>query len=163
MKILVAYDTYYGNTKQVAEAIAEQARTEGHEVELRNLKESFSSPPQADALFVGSPVRIAKVTRATRRFVKRLDRTMWKEKPIIVFTTTAMAPKPDATEKQKQSAQKWAFDVAPKFKDKIKARGLNALDSVLFVEVKDVKGPLVDTGVEKARQFTHEILQKIKK
>lgn len=163
MRIVVAYDTYYGNTKQVAEAIAEQAKSEGHEVELRDVKESYPSPPQGDALFVGSPVRVGRVTRATRRFVKKLDRTAWKDKPIIVFTTTAMAPKEDATEKQKQSAQKWAFDVAPKFKDKMKARGLNAMDSVLFVEVKDVKGPLVDTGLEKARQFTHEVLRKIMK
>lgn len=163
MKIIVAYDTFYGNTKLVADAIAEQAKAEGHEVEVRNVKEDSPSPPQGDVLFIGSPVRIAKVSRPTRRFVKRLDRTAWKDKPIIVFTTTAMAPKADATEKQKQTAQKWAFDVAPKFRDKIRARGLNALDAVLFVEVKDVKGPLVDTGIEKAKQFTHDVLQSIKK
>jgi menaquinone-dependent protoporphyrinogen IX oxidase len=163
MRIVVAYDTYYGNTKQVAETIAEQAKAEGHEVELRNVKEGYPTPPQGEALFVGSPVRVGKVTRATRRFVKRLDPTAWRNKPIIVFTTTAKAPADDATEKQKRVAQKWAFDVAPKFKDKIKAHGLNALDTILFVEVKDVKGPLVDTGVEKAKQFAHEILQKIRK
>jgi len=163
MKIVVAYDTYYGNTALVAEAIAEQAKTEGDEVDVRNVRESHPAPPQGDVMFVGSPVRVARVTRATRRFVKRLDRGVWAGKPLVVFTTTAMAPKPEATEKQKQSAQKWAFDVGPGFRDWIRAKGLNALDSVLFVEVKDVKGPLVDTGIEKTKQFTHEILQSIKK
>ncbi len=163
MKIIVAYDTFYGNTKLVAEAIADQAKAEGHEVELRSVKESYPTPPQGDALFVGSPVRIGNLSRPTRRFVKKLDRTAWKDKPIVVFTTTAMGAKPDATDKQKQSAQKWTSDVGPKFRDKIRASGLNAVDTVLYVEVKDVKGPLVDTGVEKAKQFTHEVLQAIKK
>ncbi len=163
MKIIVAYDTYYGNTKLVADAIADQAKIEGHDVELRDVKRENPSAPQGDLLFVGSPVRAARVTRATRRFVKRLDRTAWAGKPIVVFTTTVMVPKADATEKQKRFAQKWAFDVAPKFRDKIRARGLNAVDSVLFVEVKDVKGPLVDTGIEKAKRFTHDVLQSIKK
>ena len=163
MRIVVAYDTYYGNTKQVAEAIAEQAKSEGHEVELRDVKQAHPSPPSGDMLFIGSPVRVGRVTRSTRRFVKRLDRAAWTGKPVVVFTTTAMAPKADATEKQKQAAQKWAFDVAPKFRDKIKARGLSALDAVLFVEVTDVKGPLVEAGLEKARQFTHEILSSVKR
>ncbi len=163
MKVIVAYDTFYGNTKQVAEAIAEQARADGNEVELRDVKQDYPTPPQGDVLFIGSPVRVARVTRPTRRFVKRLDKNAWSGRPIVVFTTTAMAPKADATEKQKQTAQKWAFDVGPKFKEKIRSRGLNAIDQVLFVEVKDVKGPLVDTGLEKAKQFTHEVLQSIKK
>jgi flavodoxin len=34
MKGLIVFDSYFGNTKSVADAIAEQARAEGHEVEV---------------------------------------------------------------------------------------------------------------------------------
>ena len=39
MKAVVVYDTYFGNTKRVAEAIVEQLRADGHEAELRDIRE----------------------------------------------------------------------------------------------------------------------------
>jgi hypothetical protein len=60
-------------------------------------------------------------------------------------------------------AEKWALGAAPKLRDLAKARGLNAVDEVLYIEVKDQKGPLVDTGVEKTRQFAHEFMKRVKK
>jgi flavodoxin len=56
MKGIVAYDSVHGNTKQVAEAIAEEIRAAGHEVELIFLKESESNVAQGDFLFIGSPI-----------------------------------------------------------------------------------------------------------
>jgi hypothetical protein len=37
------------------------------------------------------------------------------------------------------------------------------VDKVLYVEVKDQKGPLVDTGVEQTKQFAREFIQTLKK
>ena len=42
MKGLVIYDSVYGNTKKVAEAIAEQIKLDGYDAEMVNLKESAS-------------------------------------------------------------------------------------------------------------------------
>lgn len=158
MKGIVAYDSYYGNTKLVAEAIVEQIKAEGHEAELRDVKGDASSPPLGDFLFVGSPVRMGSVSRATKRFVKKLDVSSWKGKPVAVFTTVAPMPGPDATEKQKKSAEKWILQAALKLRDLARVRGLNAVDSVLRIEVKDMKGPLVDKGIEQTRAFAHEFL-----
>ena len=163
MKGVVVYDSYYGNTKIVAEAIVEQLKIEGHEAELRNVKESYPEPPQGDFMFVGSPIRMGSVTGRTKRFVKRLDKAVWKDKPIVVFTTTGMMPKEPATDKQKEGFQKWAINGGIKLRDLARAKGLNAVDANLWVEVKDSKGPLVDTGVEKTKQFTREIAQMLKK
>ncbi len=82
MKGIVVYDSYYGNTKRVAEAIAEQIKSEGHEAELRSVREDYPSPPQGDFMFVGSPNRMGGVTGRTKRYVKRLDRAVWKDKPV---------------------------------------------------------------------------------
>jgi len=163
LKGIVVYDTYFGNTKAVAEAIAEQIRSDGHEAELRSVREDYPSPPQGDFMFVGSPNRMGGVSGRTKRFVKRLDSEAWKEKPIAVFATVAQPPKGEATDKQKQSYEKWALRAAPKLRDLAKSRGLNAVDAVLAVGVKDQKGPLVDDGIEKTKQFAHEFLQTLKK
>jgi flavodoxin len=163
LKGIVVYDSYYGNTRKVAEAIAEQIKSEGHEAELRSVKEDYPSPPQGDFMFVGSPNRMGGVTGSTKRYVKHLDGSLWKDKPLAIFTTVAHHPEGEMTEKEKNSYEKWALRAGPKLRDKAKERGLNAVDKVLYVEVKDQKGPLVDNGIEQTKQFVHEFLQAIRK
>ena len=114
-------------------------------------------------MFVGSPNRMGGVTGRTKRFVKRLDAEAWRGRPMAMFATVAKPPEGEVTEKQKQSYEKWALTAAPKLRDLAKSRGLNAVDLVLAVAVKDQKGPLVDDGVEKTKQFAHEFLQTLKK
>ena len=160
LKGVVAYDTYYGNTKQVAEALAEQIRAEGHEVELRNVRDRSTPPPIGDFMFVGSPVRFKKVTRATKRFVKRLDLAAWKGKPVAIFTTVGEMPGPDVPEKKRRSAERWILPGALEFRDLVRARGLNAVEEVLRVGVKDLKGPLVPGGIEQTRAFAADFLHK---
>jgi menaquinone-dependent protoporphyrinogen IX oxidase len=163
LKGIVAYDSYFGNTKIVAETLVEQIKAEGHEAEIRSVKEDYPSPLQGDFMFVGSPIRFGGVTGKTKRYVKHLDLAAWKDKPMAVFATVASPPKGEATEKQKQSYEKWALRAAPKLRDMAKDRGLNAVDAVLSVGVKDQRGPLVDDGLEKTKQFAHDFLQTLKK
>jgi menaquinone-dependent protoporphyrinogen IX oxidase len=163
MKGVVVYDTYYGNTKKVAEAIVEQIKADGHEAELRSVREKFPSPPNGDFLFVGSPNRMSKVSGKTKRFVKKLDVDSWKSKPIAVFVTVGQMPAETADEKEKARAQKWILEAGPKLRDFAKARGLNVVDKVLHVPVKDSKGPLVDNGIELTKQYTHEFVATLKK
>ena len=163
LKGIVVYDSYFGNTKKVAETIVEQIKAEGHEAEIRSVKEDYPSPLQGDFIFVGSPNRMGGVTGRTKRFVKRLDLATWKDKPMAVFATVAAPSKAEETEKERQSYEKWALRAAPKLRDLAKARGLNVVDAVLSVGVKDQKGPLVDDGLEKTKQFAHEFLQALKK
>lgn len=162
MKGVVVYDTYYGNTRKVAEAIVEQIKTEGHDAELRSVRERYPSPPEGDFMFVGSPIRMAKVPGRTRRFVKALDREAWKNKPMAVFVTV-LPPAENAPEKQKARAQKWVFSGGPKLRDLAKARGLNVVDKVLHVPVKDMKGPLADNAIEQTKAYVHEFVTTMKR
>ena len=163
MKGIVVYDSYFGNTKRVAEAIVEQIKSEGHDAELRSVREDNPSSPQGDFLFVGSPVRMGAVTGRTKRFVKRLDRATWSSKPIAVFTTVAHRPEGEPTEKQKASYEKWALRAGPKLRDKAKDRGLNVVDLTLAVEVKGQQGPLADGAIEQTKQFAHDFIQAVRK
>jgi len=166
LKAVVVFDTYFGNTKLVAEAMSEQLKAEGHEVDLRDIREDSPSPPQGDLLFVGSPIRFGGPTGRIKKFVKKLDKDMWAGKPVVVFTTTSVMPKEPATEKQKQGFDKWALGGGRKLRDLAKAKGLNALDNYLWVEVDqpDSKNAtLVPNGLEKAKQYTHEIMKSLAK
>lgn len=162
MKGVVVYDTYYGNTKRVAEAIADEMKTAGYEVDLRSVREDHLMPSQGDVIFVGSPIRFGGPTGRIKRFVKRLDMGAWKDKPLIVFTTTGEMPKEPATDKQKQSFDKWALGGGRKLRDLAKAKGLSVAENYLWIEVTE-KNQLVEPGIEKTKQFTHEILQTLKK
>ena len=161
MKGVIVYESYYGNTKILAEAIAEQLKVEGYEVELRSVREHYPESLQGDIMFLGSPVRMGSVSGRVKRYVKKLDKDVWKDKPIVVFTTTLMLPK-DATDKQKRSQEKWDRSAGHKLRDLAKSRGLNAVENHLWVEVKGMKGPLVETGVENAKQFVRDILLSLK-
>src|SRR5512137_1014730 len=130
MKAVVFYDTYYGNTKQVAESIVEQIRSEGQEAELRNVREDYPTPPQGDFAFVGSPIRMYAVTRRTRKFLKKLDKSLWKDKPIVSFVTIGK-PKENPTEKEKAHFQKISITPGLEFREMIKDLGLTAYDQVL--------------------------------
>lgn len=159
MKGVVVYDSYYGNTKIVAETIAEQLKLEGHDTELRSVRDKYPNPLQGDILFLGSPIRMGSVTRRVKKFIKKLDGEIWKDKPIVVFTTILMLPE-NATDKQKESREKYDIVAGRKLRNLARSEGLNAVENHLWVDVKGNKGPLVDTGVDKTKQFTREILKK---
>jgi flavodoxin len=157
MKGVVVYDTYYGNTKIVADAIADQLKSEGHVAEVRSVRENYPAPPQGDIMFIGTPTRFGSATRRVKKYVEKLDIGVWKDRHIVVFTTILALP-PNATDKQKESRDKYDLAAGRKLRDLAKARGLNAVEEHLWVEVKGMKGPLVEAGVEKTKQFTHDTL-----
>ena len=160
MKGVVIYDSYYGNTQIVAETIRDQLNKEGHECELRSVREKYPESPQGDIMFLGSPIRMGSVTRRVKKYVKKLDKKIWKDNPIVIFTTILMQPD-NATDKQKESREKYDIAAGRKLRDLARSEGFNAVENHLWVDVKGNKGPLVETGVEKTKQFTHDILSKV--
>jgi Flavodoxin domain len=157
MKGTIVYDSYYGNTKMVAQAIAEQLRAEGDEADLRSVRERQKTPPDGDILFLGSPVRMGSVTGRVKKYVKKLDETEWKDRPVVVFTTILALPE-DATDAQRHSHDAYDIGAGLKLGELARSRGLRAIEDPLWVEVRGMKGPLVETGVEKTKRFTHELL-----
>ena len=92
------------------------------------------------------------MTGGAKRFVKKLDREAWKGKKIVDFET--INPIPDDPEKAAK-AKKWVENGAgPKLKVLAEELGFSTYPMVLRVEVKDMKGPLADGGLEKAKAFT---------
>lgn len=160
MKGTVVYDSYYGNTKQVAEAIADELKAEGHDAELRSIREHHRTEPDGDIMFLGSPVRMGSVTGRMKRFVKKLDANLWKSKPLVVFTTTLNLPD-DANEEKLRTQEKYDWGAGRKLRDLAREQGLTAVEDHLWAEVAGMKGPLTDEALPKTRQFTHDILRSL--
>ena len=160
MRGVIVYESHFGNTKIVAETIAAELEAAGHQAELRNVRTRYPQPPRGDILFLGSPVRMGTVSGRVKRFIGKLDAEAWKGRPIVVFTTTLALPE-NATEEQKSAQEKWDRGAGRKLVELARSAGLDAVEKHLWVEVKGLKGPLVEAGIENTRQFTRDVLRSL--
>lgn len=159
MKGVVAFDSFYGNTRQVAEAIADELRKSGHEASLLYLRQSREVPSEADFLIVGSPTRMGRMTGKAKRILKKLRTEAWKSRPIGVFDTHVPLPD-DPAEREKRF--KWVVPgAAGKLASLAEKRGLKVLGKPLRCAVKDMKGPLADGEIDKARAYAREFAQSL--
>ncbi len=154
MKGVVVYDSVFGNTGQVASVIAEELEKAGHQVVLVNLRQNRNVPVDGDFLFVGSPTRIAKMTGKSKRFVKRLDAKAWGARPVAVFDTHSPYPEDP---KEREKSLKWIEPgAAGRLTELATERGLNVRGPPLRCVVKDMKGPLAEGQLEKAREYARQ-------
>ncbi|OGS42236.1 MAG: hypothetical protein A3K67_02575 [Euryarchaeota archaeon RBG_16_62_10] len=150
MKVLVAYHSLYGNTRLVAEAIGDQVKREGHEVKVQSVMDGLPGTLDYDVMFVGSPTRIAKATGPVKRFVKNLAKSSWGNKPVVFFDTIL----PGVLEK----TGRWSGTASQKLSELASERGLSPHATVIHSTVIDVKGPLENDALDKAKASAHEIL-----
>jgi NAD(P)H dehydrogenase (quinone) len=88
-KVIVVYESRYGNTKHVAESIIEGINEVGVvEVSLKELKEvDFKEIPFYDAILIGSPNHVGGPTRGIKGFIDKLGKLPLEGKKFAVFDT----------------------------------------------------------------------------
>ncbi|HOE52945.1 MAG TPA: flavodoxin domain-containing protein [Methanomassiliicoccales archaeon] len=160
MKGVVCYDSVYGSTKQVAEAIAEQLRAEGHEAVLVSVKDRPRPKLEGDIMFIGSPTRWFTMTKDAKDFVKDLRAMGWKDQPIVMFDTMLGVPEDLGERTKGEWGRKGA---AAKMRDMAKADGLSVREEVLHIGVIGMKGPLTATGAQEAREYASQVLASLGK
>ena len=101
MKGIVVYDTSFGNTKKIAETIAETLKESGVEVDLFDVKDvkKFNAKDYG-FLVLGSPTKFGTMSFAIRFFLGRLKSEEWMGKPFAAFDTEL----PDNLENKEWSA-----------------------------------------------------------
>ena len=87
MKSLVIYDSFFGNTEKIANAIA--SGLEGKfEVKLLSVKEATASLSEEwDLVVVGSPTRAFRPTKAITSFTKKLPEIKLRNAHVAAFDT----------------------------------------------------------------------------
>jgi menaquinone-dependent protoporphyrinogen IX oxidase len=83
-RILIAYDSGYGATGRVAWLVAEALSGRGSEVDVRPI--GTAELLGYDAAILGSPIRLGRCTRKTRRFLAR-QRAALARTPFALFFT----------------------------------------------------------------------------
>jgi flavodoxin len=161
MKALVLFRSFYGNTKQVAESIAQQITSLGHEAIVQDLRQRLPDLKSFDFIIIGAPTRMARVTGKALRVLKQLRKKGFAGKPVAIFDTYGPVPtKPEELEK----GRKWLYPGAAGIMQKVaKNQGLNVYAEILRCEVQGLKGPLADHQQVKIASFTKEFISKLAK
>lgn len=152
MKGIVVYDTSYGNTKKIAETIADTLKESGIEVDLFHRKDVKKlSATDYDFLVLGSPTKFGTMSFAIRGFLGKVKSDEWMNKPFAAFDTE----NPENVEKKQGSA-------AEKIAEKLKEKKMNQLLPVLKALVHEMKGPLVEGEIERTKDYAKELATKLK-
>jgi flavodoxin len=88
----VIYTTRSGNTRAIAEAIAETMRGRG-DVELFDADRAPATLPESDLTFIGGPTERHKLTPSMGRFLDRLAPGSLRGKATAVFDTRVRWPR----------------------------------------------------------------------
>jgi len=147
VKALVVYDSTFGNTEQIAKAIAAGM---GPEVDARAIRASLADPGAAagvDLLVVGSPTNGGRPTKPVAEFIKRLP-SLGAGTRIAAFDTRV--------------PQRWAaiFGYAgPRIASSLQAKGGRSLTSPEAFFVNGQKGPLQDGELAKATTWGRRLVE----
>ncbi len=151
-KILVVYDTKYGNTKLIAEKIVEGTKeVEGIETAISDVKET--DPKKAadyDAILIGSPTHFGGPARAINKFIDKLGKLDLKTKWVAVFDTYLG----EDFEKSVKKMEKRISEKVPRLK---------LITPGLSIRVDGMKGPVTEGELPKCKDFGKKIANQLKK
>jgi flavodoxin len=87
MNALIIYDTTFGDTQQIAQAIAEALAAYGSVRQVRADKAGARDLDGMDLLLVGGPTQRHGLSPALRDWLAQLPRTVLRELPVATFDT----------------------------------------------------------------------------
>ena len=165
MKAMVIYDSVFGNTAQIAQAVGDGLNTApgaAGDVELRQIGDA--KPEQLvglDVLFVGSPTRGFRPTPAISDFLKSIPKNALKGVKVAAFDTRF-------TEEEINShgfvlpklVNVFGYAAKPIADGLVKMGGELALPPEGFF-VKGVEGPLQQGELERAADWAQQIAARL--
>jgi menaquinone-dependent protoporphyrinogen IX oxidase len=152
MKGVVIYDTTYGNTKKIAEAITDALKGSGLKVDISHVKDTKELSGYYDFLILGSPTRIGTMSWAVRGFIgKKIKSEEWANKAFAAFDT-----------EMESVMKKGGRSAAEKISKKLRDKGLKQLQPELKFIVSGMKGPLKDGEIEKAKEYAKKLVSELK-
>jgi menaquinone-dependent protoporphyrinogen IX oxidase len=158
MKGIVVYDTTYGNTKKIAETIAETLKESGIEVDLFHVKDVKKLiAKDYDFLVLGSPTKFGTMSLAIRFFLGKVKSEEWMNKPFAAFDTE----NPENIERARIENKEWS--AAEKISEKLRDKKMNQLLPVLKAVVFGQKGPLKEGEIDRTKDYARELAIKLKK
>jgi flavodoxin len=151
VRVIVVYDTKYGNTKLVAEKIAAgTGEGEGIETAISDVEET--DPKDAvdyDAIVIGSPTHFGGPARGINKFIDKLGKLDLKANWVAVFETYLG----DDFEKSVKKMEQRLSAKVPRLK---------LITPGLSIRVDDMKGPVTEGELRKCVEFGKKIATQLK-
>jgi flavodoxin len=144
MKALVIYDSLYGNTEKIAQAIGGAMGAEAKVVSIKQVSAADIAP--YSYVIIGSPTQGGRMTHAMKTFLDNLPAEALKGKRFAAFDTRV---------KGWAKIFGWA---APRIEKAIREKGGNTTAQPQGFFVKNTKGPLVDGELERAATWAKAIV-----
>jgi menaquinone-dependent protoporphyrinogen IX oxidase len=153
MRGIVVYDSSYGNTRKIAETIAETLKASGIEADTFYVKDVKKlSAKDYNFLVLGSPTRFGTMSFTAKGFLDKVKSKEWINKPFAAFDTE----NPENLEKKEWSA-------AEKIAERLREKQMNQLLPVLKALVLGQKGPLQEGEIERTKKYSRELAAKLKR
>jgi len=153
MKGIVIFDTSYGNTRAIAEAISETLKESEIEVDTFYVKDVKKlSAKDYNFLVLGSPTKFGTMSFAIRGFLGKVKSEEWIDKPFAAFDTE----NPENIERKEGSA-------AEKIAERLRDKQMNQLLPVLKAVVLGWKGPLQEGETERAKEYARRLATELKR
>ena len=125
MKILVAYFSETGNTKRIAEAIGEEAKAAGHQVDIKPTTEIVTSQLNEYAVvFLGSTCHSADVAAPLKNILEGIPEGSKLKLAGFVTHSTTMS---EDGALQKDMYERWAGKCPVTFETVSKERGIDLI------------------------------------
>jgi flavodoxin len=147
MKALVIYDSLYGNTEKIAQAIGGALGAEAKVVKAGQT--NAAEIASYDLLIVGAPTQGGRPMPAVKSFLDNIPADALKNKKAAAFDTRVKS--------------KWVkiFGwAATRIADVLKGKGVNLVAPPEGFFVTATKGPLVDGELERAAAWAKDIAAK---
>jgi len=146
-KAIVIYESKWGNTRKVAEAIA--AGMSGIDTVMKESKEVKPEELTGyDAFIIGSPNHMGGHVGSIKKLIDDMGKLNLKGKYAAVFDTYMMTDFEKAVKKMEKQISE-------------KVPGLKIATPGLSVKVGGMKGPVIEEEMPKAKEFGAKIVKAI--
>jgi hypothetical protein len=168
MRILVVYESMYGNTHAIADAVAEGARERGADATARSVAAIAGAPEGADLLVVGGPTHMHGLTSGMSRRAAA-DAATEDGHPLDPSATEGPGLRvwlrgldhgdgvaAAAFDTRADKAAALTGSAARGIARRLRHRGYDVVGRESFL-VEDSEGPLADGELERARAWGSEL------
>lgn len=154
MKSLVAYDSAYGNTANIAEAINLSLNKYGKSSVKQVTAVNESDLKGVDMLVIGSPTQGGRPTKPTQQFIDELPEELLRQSGIAIFDTRF-----EVSEQKLplRILMKTIGYAATKMAKSIQQRGGNLIAEPQGFIVSDQNGPLKEGEIERAGAWAAQL------
>lgn len=157
MKVLVLYDSVFGNTKLIAEAISQALSSELNHVSIMKVKDVPAIQlTGVDLLIVGSPTRGFRPTKELNELLEKIPAKGLKGIRVLAFDTRISTT--DVNNRFLNVMVRLFGYAAKPIADKLKKKGGDLILPPEGFYVKESEGPLKDGELERAANWAKKAL-----